>query len=141
MQRLNRIVWDNALSTGDPGIDDQHRVLINTFNELADAVEGGADKDNIGNIISALKFYASWHFAREEECMGKYHCPVADKNKKAHAVFVQNFERYEKEFAALDQVADLAFDMYTDLADWIYNHILAVDSKLYHCIHPTPGPT
>ncbi len=137
MPKLNRISWDNALSTGDTSLDDQHRVLIDTFNELADAIEGGANKDNIGKILSVMKFYASWHFSREEDCMEKYHCPVADKNVKAHAIFTKNFINYEQEFNQLQNVTELATRMHTDLADWIYNHILAVDAKLYHCIHPT----
>ncbi len=140
MQKLHRMRWDNALSTGDKGLDDQHKMLIDTFNELADVIEDGSSKDKIGKIISMLKFYANWHFLREEDCMEKYHCPVAGKNKKAHAVFLKNLERYEKEFEKLDRVMDLAMEMHTDLADWIYNHILALDSKLYHSIHPTTDP-
>ncbi len=140
MQKLNRMTWDTGLSTGDTSLDSQHKTLINTFNELADAVEDSIDKDKIGKVITALKAYANWHFAYEEDCMEEYHCPIAGKNKKAHAVFIQNFERYEREFAKSDQTTTLAFEMHTDLADWIYSHILAVDSKLYYCIHPTHTP-
>ena len=137
MPTLKKISWDDALSTGDESLDTQHRVLIDTFNDLADAIEHGATKDSIGKILSVLKFYAGWHFSREEDCMQKYSCPVAEKNQKAHAVFVQNFNNYQKEFYLSEDVADLATRMHTDLSDWIYNHILAVDAKLYFCIHPT----
>lgn len=140
MTQPNRIIWDEALSTGDANLDNQHKALIGIFNDLANTIESGADRDNITKILLALKHYAGWHFACEEKCMEKYRCPVAGRNREAHVFFVQRLENYEREFNSAGDLIEFALRAHNDLARWIYIHILEVDATLYHSIHSTPVP-
>ena len=140
MTQPDKIRWDEALSTGDDNLDSQHKVLLGIFNDLANIIETGANRDNIEKILLALKHYARWHFTCEEDCMEKYHCPVADVNKKGHAFFVQRLESYEQDFYHAKDITEFALHVHNDLARWIYVHILEVDAKLYHSIHATPVP-
>lgn len=140
MYNPRRLIWDDALTTGDMEIDTQHKFLIDTFNELGDAIQHGSGKDNIAKILGVLRNYADWHFVKEENCMESYHCPAAKINKIAHEVFIEKTSRYQKEYESLGDSTELALHIHAELSDWIVNHIIAVDGQLYPCIHHKPKP-
>lgn len=137
MTQPTKFTWDDALSTGDPRLDSQHKVLIDIFNDLADIIESGADKASVAKILLALKHYAGRHFNREEDCMDKYQCPMIAINKKAHAYFEQRLQNYEQELETVENMAEFALQVHENPARWIYNHILEVDATLYHSIYST----
>ncbi len=140
MPTPTKISWDDALSTGDEQLDEQHKILLSIFNDLATSIENGAQKDDIARTLTALKNYANWHFACEEDCMDKYQCPASKINKKAHAIFLQKTEEYEGEFQNAENFMEFALQVHDDLTRWIYTHILEVDASLYHSIHSTRLP-
>lgn len=132
--------WDIALSTGDEALDNQHKYLVETLNKLGDAIREGRGVDHIARILGILRFYAGWHFGREEDVMEAYNCDAAGKNKKAHAVFIEKFDAFHKEFTHSGGSDELALKIHEELADWVFNHILVVDGELYPCIHHRPKP-
>ncbi|MBP6209264.1 MAG: hemerythrin family protein [Anaerolineales bacterium] len=132
--------WDFSLTTGDEVLDNQHKYLIEILNKLGTAILDGYGKENIIRILGTLKFYADWHFGKEEQCMEAYHCPAADKNKRAHSAFIEKFNRYHKEYLDSGGSDDLALKIHESIYDWIVGHILTVDSELYPCIHKRPKP-
>lgn len=136
-----RLEWVNALSTGDEGLDNQHKYLVDTLNKLGDVINEGHGSENIARILGILRFYSGWHFGKEEDCMETYHCPAAGKNKKAHAVFIEKFDKFHNEFTNSGGTAELALKIHEEISDWIVNHILIVDGELYPCIHHRPKPT
>lgn len=141
MYTPRKLVWDNALTTGDQELDAQHRFLIDTFNDLGDAIQQGLGTETISRILGVLKFYAGWHFGREEDCMHTYQCPAAEINKRAHMVFVEKFTAYAIQFEKSGGDINLALKIHEELSDWIVKHILAVDGQLYACIHKKQKPT
>lgn len=140
MYRPKYLQWEDALSTGDEALDNQHKYLVDTLNSLGTAINEGHGIDNIARILGILRFYAGWHFNKEEECFETYHCPAAEKNKKAHRVFIDKFDRFHDEYRQSGGSNELAFKMHQELSDWIVNHILVVDGELYPCIHHKPKP-
>jgi hemerythrin len=139
MSTPRRIFWDEALSTGEMEMDAQHRYLIDIFNDLGTAIEEGYSREDIQKVLKILKFYAGWHFNKEEECMTRFRCPAGAQNKAAHAAFILKLDQYEAEFERTpDASTDLALKIHAELLDWIEKHILVVDSQLYACIHPKP---
>lgn len=135
MYTPRQLVWDNALTTGDMELDAQHRFLIDTFNDLGDAIRNNSGEGSVTKILGVLKFYSGWHFGREEDCMAHYKCPAAEINKRAHATFVDKFNKFQKEYETSGGSVELALKIHEDLSDWIVKHILAVDGQLYPCIH------
>ena len=132
--------WDEALSTGDSSVDEQHKYLVETLNSLGTAILDGHGTEAIARILGRMRFYAGWHFDREEECFEKYQCPAAEMNKNAHAAFVEKFDRYHKRFHDAGGSNDMALKIHQEITDWIVNHILRVDGELYPCIHHRPKP-
>jgi hemerythrin len=127
---LTKIVWDDSFSTGEPSVDLQHRYLIKTINELAEALDAGKGRDVVSEILVVTQFYAEWHFQREEDCMERYKCPMADANKNAHAVFIEKFKKFRQDFEKGGATDALATRIYTELGDWLVNHILKIDKSL-----------
>ena len=135
MYTPKRLVWNDEMSTGDKEIDAQHKYLIDFFNDLGKSITKEYTLDDIGKVLKVMKFYAAWHFGKEEICMEQYQCPAAEKNLKAHTVFLQKFREYQKEYEEADGSRNLALKIHEELTDWIVNHIMVVDKQLYPCIH------
>jgi len=133
--------WDDALNTGDETLDNQHKYLVETLNSLGEAINQGQGTDALARILGRLRFYAGWHFGREEECFETYQCPAAEKNKKAHAVFIEKFDKYYEKFHEAGGSKEMALKIHEEISDWIVNHIMMVDGELYPCIHLRPKPT
>ena len=132
--------WDDTLSTGDEELDSQHKFLIETLNNLGEAINEGHGMDMISRILGRLRFYAGWHFGLEEECFEVYHCPAAEKNKKAHAVFIEKFEDYSQKYIKAGGSNEMALKIHEEITNWIVNHIIIVDGELFPCIHHYPKP-
>ena len=141
MYTPKHLEWNETLSTGDETLDNQHKYLVETLNKLGDAINEGHGNENIARILGTLRFYSSWHFGKEEDCMETHHCPAAEKNKKAHAIFIEKFDKFHAEFTNSGGTNGLALKIHEEISDWIVNHILFVDGELYPCIHHRPKPS
>ncbi len=139
MSESLKITWDESLSTGVRAIDVQHKYLIDLINELAEAIEQGQGSGAVKKILNLLRYYAEWHFEREELCMDRYQCPVAAKNKKAHAYFVETFEGFQAEYRHSGGSEEIARRMYSELTGWLVSHIQGIDNHLGPCVHQQPS--
>jgi hemerythrin len=64
-----RLDWNDALTTGDLLIDDQHRRLFKFFNDLVDAMARGEGQEVVSRTLAALSAYVVGHFGMEENLM------------------------------------------------------------------------
>jgi hemerythrin len=135
MEAPQKVYWNEKFSTGDESLDFQHKYIIDTFNKLSDAIADEHEEETVRTILGRLKFYSTWHFEKEEACMDHYKCPAAQANKNAHAAFTQMFNAYHEEYIVTGGSQELAIKVHKSLLDWLTNHILAVDTQLYPCIH------
>lgn len=127
------ITWDDKLNTNDPRIDSQHKVLIDKFNELDEVIsvkQSGDIRRAAGEVLDFLQFYAAWHFAQEEVMMEQVNCPAAEKNKQAHAEFLQKFGQFYSHWQTTSMDIELARTTYRQLANWVTDHIMAVDVQI-----------
>ncbi len=129
-----KLYWEDRLATGDNNLDFQHKYLFETFNKLGEALLAQKGKEAVSVILSRLKFYAEWHFEKEEECMERHKCPVAQTNQKAHAAFMEMFSRYYDEYQQTGGSEELAAKMHESLSEWFVKHVDAVDTQLRPCI-------
>jgi hemerythrin len=131
---MAKILWDESMATGLAEIDGQHKELLEKLNELSEAIEQRKGRQTAGELLDFLQFYAAWHFEREEACMEKYHCPLANANKQGHQEFLRRFGELHQlyEETGLDTAA--AQEVYRRLLDWVVNHILRIDTSLAVCV-------
>ncbi len=133
------IIWDDSLTTGLSDIDDQHKELIQNFNNLLEAIDQGKDREETGKVLDFLTSYAESHFEHEERLMDEYDCPVAGANKKAHEYFRTKFGQICKRYHEADANVGIIHDTVWELAKWFLNHILIIDTKLHACV-PSDQP-
>lgn len=66
---IPRFEWSEAIETAVPMIDAQHKELLGALNSLADEIEAGQAERAVGKAVQYLRFYAEWHFGKEEGCV------------------------------------------------------------------------
>ena len=131
-----KIEWTDALSTGNRAIDVQHKYLVDIINELAEAIETGQAAQSVKRILHVLQYYTEWHFEREELCMERTKCPMAEKNKCAHKEFIETFVKFRDEYTQSGGSEDIALRMYKTLTEWLVKHIQGIDSSLKDVVDP-----
>lgn len=131
--------------TGLATIDEEHRQLFKTINEIADilADESRSAEEVLGsakNLIRTLKEYASTHFAHEEEYMNKIHDPELLRQKKEHAVFTGKVNSMDLETMDVSKGIRVLHEMMEYLSLWLYRHILSSDTLIgkIQVVHNNP---
>jgi len=104
-------------------------MLIDIINELAEAIETKQTDLKMRKILNLLQYYTEWHFEREELCMARTKCPMGEKNKAAHCVFMSQLKKFQEEYKSNPSV-DFAEKVYKELVNWLVLHIQGIDSSL-----------
>lgn len=126
--------WNERLmSTGVVEVDDQHKELIAKLNELFVALESGVPDSKVKEMLNFVGEYATWHFGKEENCFDKYECPFAEANKQAHATFLGVFQNIAQRVESEGVTSALAIETQQEVANWVRNHIIKIDTKLRPC--------
>lgn len=135
------LTWDDSMATGIPAIDGQHRELIERYNAFDAALSSSSlsARDEAGEILDFLQFYAIWHFEREEHCFEEYQCPIAAANKQAHAEFIESFGQFYEQWQTEGMDQRLIRATFADLGAWIQNHILGLDTQARFCLNNHEG--
>ncbi len=126
------IQWNDTLATGHPVVDNDHKQLIQSLNELDEALKRGAGKEQVVAIIAFLNKYTREHFYREEAYMTKVGCPSRIENCAAHAALIAKLDGWVKRLEAGVNTS-LVLEVYRETSQWIQGHILKVDCKLRGC--------
>jgi methyl-accepting chemotaxis protein/hemerythrin len=126
--RLSKALeWDASFSTGVPKYDEQHKVLFNMVNDLADAMQQKKSRDAIGRVLHGLADYTVNHFADEERSFAQSHYPDETQHKALHKKLVDQVVELIGKFTAGEPL--IAQDVINFLQDWLINHIKGVDKK------------
>lgn len=116
--------WSKELEVGIGEIDEQHKWLVEQTNQLHDALEAGADREAVGDILENLMDYTMNHFIVEEDLFARLGYPESAAHKEEHDAFTSKvmtlLDRHENgEFAGDDALLLLK--------EWLTHHILKVD--------------
>jgi hemerythrin len=122
------LVWNDSFLVNCEVIDNQHKGLVETTNELI----RGCEKGNVLRDVLFIKTlrkaveYAQIHFATEEKYMQQVNYPDFQAHKKEHEAFVSEVVQQLKAFEENrnDPVVLVGF-----LKDWLFNHIAVSDKK------------
>jgi hemerythrin len=128
------IQWSQSLSTHLPQLDEQHRQMIKLLNELVDAITQNHGQQTVTSVLHAMRVYADEHFACEETCMDRHHCPTAAINRTEHNQFRKMIADFEARLSREGVTDALAMQVEEQLAVWVIQHIGSVDRELAHCV-------
>ena len=131
---MDLFVWDRGFSTGLPAMDDQHRGLIDIFNELHRTqfdVNYPADKRELAmrRAFDRLMAYARAQFATEEALMAEKQVDERHQfvHRRQHEQFIRNLREMWND---RDTLPDLTARMMGFLSSWIGLHVLGVDPAM-----------
>lgn len=133
---MEAFVWDRSFSTGLTAMDDQHRGLIDIFNELHRTlfdVSLPADRRDVAmrRAFDRLMAYARAQFADEEALMQS--CGLDERHQFVHRRQHEQFIRNLRElWADRDTLEDPAGRLMGFLSSWIGLHLLGVDQAMVH---------
>ena len=115
------------MSVGNPHIDEQHQILIDTINQLASA-ETQDDRPVVAMIIDELVSYSVFHFHFEENLMADIGYPELENHRRIHLGFVKWVKELRDEFTyhRRTQLGDRILGF---LRDWLSEHILGEDQR------------
>jgi hemerythrin-like metal-binding protein len=122
------ISWDARLETKHPKIDEQHKALIQAFNDLHVAMKQGKGKDEVGRTLTFLKDYTVTHFKMEEELMAQSAYPLAQRHQERHRDFVKKAEDLVDQFN--NGTTLITLPVMTFIEGWLVEHIQGEDFRL-----------
>jgi methyl-accepting chemotaxis protein/hemerythrin len=126
--RLSKALeWDVSFATGVSKYDEQHKVLFNMVNDLADAMQQKKSKEAVGRVLNGLAEYTINHFAGEERDFAQTHYPEETQHKALHKKLLDQVTELIGKFNAGEQL--IAQDVINFLQDWLINHIKGTDKK------------
>lgn len=126
--RLSKALeWDASFATGVSKYDEQHKVLFNMVNDLADAMQQKKSKEAVGRVLNGLADYTVNHFADEERSFAQTHYPEEAQHKALHKKLVDQVVELIGKFNAGEPL--ITQDVINFLQDWLINHIKGVDKS------------
>ncbi len=124
---MGYIEWTSSLDIGIKEIDDQHRILVDRINTLAEAVEMGLDNLSLQGILRDLSAYAATHFSLEEGYFDRFDYRDAAAHKEEHAAFVRKVHVFRSELS--EGKSTLSAEVLEFLRSWLTSHIAFSDKK------------
>ncbi|MDA2920205.1 bacteriohemerythrin [Desulfobacterota bacterium AH_259_B03_O07] len=121
------ITWNDSMSVNVEEIDKQHQKLVQIINDLHDAMREGKEKEVLGNVLTRLIDYTSYHFSTEEKYFDKFGYPDSDPHKKEHRELLEQVLEFKKEFD--EGKVLLTIELMNFLKNWLTNHMQGSDKK------------
>lgn len=127
---MNKIEWDDNLSTGIKSIDYEHKMLIERLNAVIEAIEKNQGEGTIAKTLDFLLDYTNFHFTNEENFISDNGCPGLELQQKQHAEFKESVNQIILDFQQDGADKDIALQIHDFLFVWLKKHIMEVDHQL-----------
>ena len=124
---MTKLEWKKEMSVGINMFDDEHKKLIDIFNNLHEAITHGQAKHTMSTILAEMTDYATTHFLHEEEVFRKYDYPDLDEHVLEHDHFREELIGFREKQLKGD--FDFGIPVFHLLISWIRNHIQRSDKK------------
>ena len=124
-------VWDDSFVTGLDAVDEQHRALVDLFNELSRALfSQTADSEPVlADVYARLLAYTAYHFREEEEMMAA--AGLDPRHLEAHRMLHQQFvDQVRMLWTQRASLADAGTTLVDFLTSWLGLHILGIDQSM-----------
>lgn len=127
------INWCEDFETGFEIIDLQHRVLVETLNEL---IRASHDKSNKALLVVQMSLdclidYAGYHFYEEEKLMKTINYSDSELHTKIHQEFKKKVSQYVIQHKSGENILT---ELIQFLFDWLFHHIKTDDVDLVRAL-------
>ena len=126
-------------------IDDEHRYLFDTMNEIAEILKDTSKETHeiieaARKLMETLEEYAQVHFADEEAYMKEIRDPELPRQKREHLGFIRKVKETDINSLEGENAIVVLQDLMEFLSRWLYRHILSSDTMIgkLEAIHENP---
>ena len=117
--------WTDSLHLGIDSIDQQHRWLVDTTNQLHDEISSDQPRRKVlAEILEGLVDYTMNHFVLEEALFQHHGYPENEAHKDEHDAFTAQAMKLLLDFEGGAEVGTPTLEF---LKEWLLHHILKVD--------------
>ena len=124
--------WNDNLKVKNRFIDSDHRHLVELLNVVYDAMNQGKGPDVLESVLEDLVQYTQAHFKREEDAMQRMQYEGYAAHKEEHDKLTAKVLEMQKRFLAGE--VKLTVDLLQFLFDWLFDHIIKIDTQLAQAI-------
>ena len=132
-------VWTEEWATGNVAIDDQHKQLVKSVNDLVDACSSGMGRSKLSTTMQFLIDYTAKHFADEEKLQQKYRYPDYPNHFKMHEAFKASVNDLSKSLQTEGATIALVAKVNSSVGGWLINHIKREDKRVAEHIRKQTG--
>lgn len=129
-----KIEWDDALSFGNPEIDDEHKQFIALVSALNDSVVGRMEISEIKKKLQDIVDFVGPHFAHEEQLFKEVAYQDTDEHSLKHAQLVEMLQHSMKD-ANANNTDYQWIETGLKIKEEIINHVLQDDMKYADYYH------
>ncbi len=122
--------WQPIYATGLPAIDEQHKTLFASSEQFRETMEAGEGIKTYDLFLEFLRAYAKAHFTYEDECMLARRCPIAARNRREHAGFLQMVDEETRRYDRDGFDRTQAYALLDRVDGWLVSHIGRIDVQL-----------
>lgn len=126
--------WSDEYTVGIQFIDEQHKAIFRWSEKFRVLLDQGLGRKAYSDALYDLTVYSQNHFGFEERCMNEYRCPVAEKNKAAHAQFIEALSGFQQRYDAAGFDLKDARKLVDVIDEWLADHICGIDIHLKRCV-------
>ncbi len=120
------VEWSETMSVGVTVVDDDHKVLVDLINRVADSVRAGDEQDVVGSALNTLVAYTRYHFTREERLMEACGYPQVAAHRLLHEDLAGQVSRLHRRYLE-DSRSVIGAEFMAFLREWLIDHILVED--------------
>jgi hemerythrin len=124
------IQWRDSLSIGIEEIDNQHKELLQRFNDLLAACESGKGREELVSLIGFLDEYVRNHFRDEEAIQRVRGYPAYESHKAEHDFFIVQLKALKEEIGKEGVATHHVLEANNLLLNWLLKHISKIDTEL-----------
>ena len=119
--------WDDSMSVGVESFDAQHKELIATIDEFAQAFFDGQGGQVLSVIFSRLIAFMKTHFQEEENLMVQYGYEDFYAHREEHKELVRKLNELQVRHDEGDR--SVPSETFNFLKVWFLHHVLQTDMK------------
>jgi hemerythrin len=120
--------WTEEYSVHISVLDEQHRRLINTVNQLDQALRSAEGSSVVDSVLAQLVNYAGEHFATEESLMQQHSYPALSIHRAQHEAFREKLTGFLQAHQAGKPCVPVSLMLY--MKEWLRKHLTTSD-QLY----------
>lgn len=122
---LESIDWKDEFSIGNADIDEDHKEIVEIFNEMIVLSVHGKNRDECARLLTKMTNYALSHFKKEENYMQRFSYPKIENHRRQHMEYIYKVSMFNLVFFGSEEFEP--YEILKFLRDWWTNHIQKTD--------------